>query len=102
MQDQYDEVSIQKSKGLGNAYQQVANQERCAFLDASSIVTSSKLDGVHLDEQQCELLGNAVAKKIAEMMQFNIVNHIQESTFKHQERRFVCKTGYLNSKWLAD
>jgi hypothetical protein len=68
MQDQYDEESIEKSEDLGIAYQLVANQEQCAFLDSSVIVRSSPIDGVHLDEHQCEILGQAVAKEVTKLL----------------------------------
>jgi hypothetical protein len=68
MQDQYNDVSIEKSKELGKAYQYVANQEQCAFLDASLIVRASTLDGVHLDGHQGEILGQAIAKMIIEVL----------------------------------
>lgn len=60
---QLDDSSIEKSQHIGELYQQLATEEACDFLDAASIVTSSLLDGVHLDETQCVLLGKAVAAK---------------------------------------
>jgi lysophospholipase L1-like esterase len=65
LHDQFDESSIKNSCELAGLYQRIAIEEKCEFLDASLIVISSKIDGIHLDEPQCILLGNAVAEKIA-------------------------------------
>ncbi|MDP8567426.1 SGNH/GDSL hydrolase family protein [Methylophilus aquaticus] len=51
----------EKCKGLADAYQQVCEQLRCAFFDAGSIVTSSRIDGIHLDADQHLRLGIALA-----------------------------------------
>lgn len=63
-QDQYDESSSEKSKKLAREYQQIAQQEECLFLDASGHVTASKVDGVHLDESQCNILAHAIANTL--------------------------------------
>lgn len=64
---QFDDNSIEKSRTLPSQYQQLAKIEDCYFLDASLIITASKLDGIHFDEDHCALLANAVAKKISEI-----------------------------------
>lgn len=46
---------------LSAAFQQVANDRGCQFLDAKTITTTSKIDGVHIDEDPHEVLGLAVA-----------------------------------------
>lgn len=65
---QLDESSIEKSQLLGELYQQLATEETCDFLDGASIVTSSSIDGVHLDEPQCGLLGKAIAAKVKQII----------------------------------
>jgi len=52
------------SSGLAHAYQTVAEACRCHFLDASSIVQASKLDGVHLDPAGQRALASEVKKVV--------------------------------------
>ena len=56
--------AAEKSKGLAAAYEQVARNHDCQFLDAGQVTGSSKIDGVHLDEGQHRTLGLAVADLI--------------------------------------
>lgn len=65
---QRDDAEIEKSHNMATLYQEIAMEENCDFLDASLIVTSSKLDGVHLDETANKLLGHAIAKKVQQIM----------------------------------
>ena len=58
---------IEKSKLLSSYYKQMTIQEGCEFLDASLIVESSTIDGIHLDEQGHKLLGHAMAEKVMQM-----------------------------------
>ena len=51
-----------KCAGLAAAYREVADSLDCAFFDAATVTTSSKVDGVHLDADQHATLGEAVAK----------------------------------------
>jgi len=46
----------EKCKGLANEYQTVSKEMHCAFFDAASVITSSKVDGIHLDHEQHEVL----------------------------------------------
>ena len=55
------EGATAKSVGLADAYDQVARQHGCAFLDAGRLITTSVVDGVHLDADQHETLGRALA-----------------------------------------
>ena len=66
---QFNENSIIKSGELASLYQELAKNEGCYFLDASLFITSSKLDGFHLDEAQSLLLANAVAEKVMQILQ---------------------------------
>lgn len=57
-----------KSAGLNVALRDVAVSEKCEFFDAGDITTTSKLDGVHLDKDQHNKLGTALAPKIAAIL----------------------------------
>ena len=61
--DVCDKTSIEKSKALPKLYQKIAAEENCDFLDASTIIYTSQLDGLHLDEDQHVLLADAVAHR---------------------------------------
>lgn len=50
-----------KCVGLAAAYAQVARELDCAFFDAGQVTTSSRVDGVHLDADQHQTLGRALA-----------------------------------------
>lgn len=50
-----------KCVGLSVAYRTVCEEAGCHFFDAGSVVTSSKVDGVHLDLEQHLTLDSAVA-----------------------------------------
>ena len=50
-----------KCVGLAAAVEQVAKDERCGFFDAAGVTQSSAIDGVHLDAEQHDVLGRALA-----------------------------------------
>ena len=50
-----------KSVGLAEAYRKVCEEAKCHFFDAGSIISSSKVDGVHLDVDQHLALGNELS-----------------------------------------
>lgn len=52
----------EKCVGLATAYQTVCTEMGCHFFDAGSVVTSSKIDGVHLDLDQHQVLGTAISQ----------------------------------------
>lgn len=56
-----------KCAGLAEAYAQVCQEVGCHFFDAGTVVTSSKVDGVHLDAEQHLVLGQAMAKNVARL-----------------------------------
>jgi len=58
----------QKCIGLAKAYQQVALQEQCHFLDAGDVTSSSVVDGVHFDADQHALLGRALAEIVGSLV----------------------------------
>ncbi|MGI9537125.1 MAG: SGNH/GDSL hydrolase family protein [Desulfocapsaceae bacterium] len=57
-----------KAVALSSMIAQVASEKDCEFFDAGSVTTTSKVDGVHLDEDQHLVLGNAVARKVASLL----------------------------------
>lgn len=57
-----------KCTGLATAYQAVCEELGCHFFDAGSIVTTSKVDGVHLDADQHLTLGRAMAGVVAPLL----------------------------------
>ena len=57
-----------KCAGLADAYRQVAVELNCHFLDAGLIVTTSAVDGVHLDADQHLRLGREVAPVVGTLL----------------------------------
>jgi lysophospholipase L1-like esterase len=57
-----------KAVNLASAIEKVANETACAFFNAGSVTTSSKVDGVHLDAEQHLALGRALAKKVKPLL----------------------------------
>lgn len=55
-----------KSLELASLMQDVARQHDASFLDSGSIISASDIDGIHYDADQHVLLGQAVAKIIAQ------------------------------------
>jgi lysophospholipase L1-like esterase len=54
-----------KSAGLADAYRSVAVEQGCHFFDAGSVTSTSTVDGIHLDADQHQTLGNALARTVA-------------------------------------
>lgn len=57
------------SREFSRLYAQVARNHGVEFLDAAAFVQLSAVDCLHLDEQSHEILGAAIARKIAEMFE---------------------------------
>ena len=51
----------EKSRALAPEFDKVARARGCAFLDAGTVVSSSDVDGVHLDREAHLALGKALA-----------------------------------------
>jgi len=51
-----------KCLGLAAACRKVCEEAGCHFFDAGSVITTSKVDGVHLDKEQHLVLGNELAR----------------------------------------
>lgn len=53
-----------KCIGLAAAFEQVCREMNCHFFDSSTVITSSAVDGVHLDAPQHGVLGQAIANLV--------------------------------------
>ncbi len=60
--------SYNKSQKLPDYYAKIANNYSLEFIDTSKIIVASELDGVHPDVSEHLKLGNAVLKKVKEIM----------------------------------
>jgi lysophospholipase L1-like esterase len=57
-----------KSAGLSQAYRDVCVASDCSYFDAGTVTPSSRVDGVHLDADQHEALGQALVRPVAELL----------------------------------
>jgi lysophospholipase L1-like esterase len=57
-----------RCRGVAQAYERVAREEQCAFLDAGSVTSSSVVDGIHLDADQHGRLGLALAREVMRLL----------------------------------
>lgn len=55
-----------KCQGLAGTFRQVSQEMDCAFFDAASVTSSSEVDGIHLDADQHQKLGLAMALAVKE------------------------------------
>ena len=62
-----------KCVGLSAAYRRVCEEVACHFFDAGGVITSSNVDGVHLDLEQHLALGNAVAEIVKSLLLENVL-----------------------------
>lgn len=53
-----------KCIGLAKAYRDLAEELDCRFFEAGEVVSTSEIDGVHLDKGQHLILGKALAEKV--------------------------------------
>lgn len=58
----------EKSRGFPTAYKQVAGERQCYYLDTSTVIESSKIDGIHLTKENHEKLGKAVAEEVKKIL----------------------------------
>lgn len=52
----------ERCAGLATAYQNVCDETGCHFFDAGTVISSSAVDGVHLDVEQHLILGNELSR----------------------------------------
>ncbi len=57
-----------KSAQFDRYFRAAAAEVGCAFFDAASVVQSSALDGIHLDPESHQALGEALARKSLELL----------------------------------
>jgi lysophospholipase L1-like esterase len=57
-----------KSRKFPEQYRRVAQETGAAFLDTSTVIVSSPLDGIHFETDEHQKLGQAVASKVNELM----------------------------------
>ena len=57
-----------KSQTLSHHFRLVAEERGCALLDASEVIVSSDVDGIHLDLSEHRKLGEAVAARVRQML----------------------------------
>jgi lysophospholipase L1-like esterase len=57
-----------KCIGLADAYQKISEELGCYFFDAGCIITTSAVDGVHLDVKQHQTFGNALSKVVMHLL----------------------------------
>lgn len=58
----------ERSAGLSQAYASVAAETGCAFFDAGPVITPSKVDGVHLDADQHEILARHLVEPVRKLL----------------------------------
>ena len=58
----------EKSRALPREFARVASSLHCPWLDAGRVITTSPLDGWHLEASQHELLGVAAAARVRELL----------------------------------
>ena len=56
--------AAEKGKGAAEAYRRVADELGCSFFDSGLVIRTSPVDGVHLDESDHWLLGQALAPAV--------------------------------------
>jgi len=56
--------------GLAAELKKIAGKENMLYFDANSVTESSKVDGIHLDEDQHKVLGEAIAKVVFESLEW--------------------------------
>ncbi len=66
--DEMFEDAEPKSQKLGKYYAQVAETYSCHFLDASQVIVSSDLDGIHFEAGEHRKLGVAVAECLKKIL----------------------------------
>jgi lysophospholipase L1-like esterase len=62
------EGAEEKSRQFAGHYERFAEQHGCEFFDASEVIVSSDVDGIHLDAGAHGMLGQAVAARIAKIL----------------------------------
>jgi lysophospholipase L1-like esterase len=61
-----------KSQVLSHHFAAIAEARSCAFLDAGAVVSSSDIDGIHLDESAHARLGVAIAEHVRQLVGYGM------------------------------
>ena len=69
MAEKFQEAQ-ERCQGLSETYRSMCSRSNCEFFDAASVITTSKVDGVHIDANHHVLLGRAVANLVSEKFFF--------------------------------
>ena len=69
------EGAVHKARNFAAAIEQVAAENNCPFFNAGTITSASKVDGVHLDEDQHLAFGRALATKVREFEVLSFFGH---------------------------
>jgi lysophospholipase L1-like esterase len=59
----------QRCLGLADAYRAISASVGCHFFDAGSVTSASRVDGIHLDQDQHLTLGQALAPVVASIVE---------------------------------
>ena len=62
------EGGTEKSRLLAGHFAAIAEDRSCAFLDAGAVISSSDVDGIHLDEREHTRLGAALAEQVRQIV----------------------------------
>ena len=65
------ECAPKKSAELANYYEALAKQYGCSLLDCTDIISSSEIDGIHLEASEHLKLGNAVSQQVRSILSTN-------------------------------
>jgi hypothetical protein len=84
---------------------QVASGLGCHFFNASTVTTSSRVDGVHLDRDQHSKLGNALAEVVRLILtpaSKTSDRSVRQSSFEDHNHLCTSVTGFEISNSLSD
>lgn len=59
---------VEKSRKFGSYFAKIAQERRCGFFDAGSVITSHPNDGVHLDVIAHKTFGKTLVAKVLELL----------------------------------
>ncbi|MCP4396485.1 MAG: SGNH/GDSL hydrolase family protein [bacterium] len=59
---------VEKSKHLAEYYRKIADAYGCHFFDTATVITTSKLDGLHIDPEDNQVLGQALAEVVVDIV----------------------------------
>jgi lysophospholipase L1-like esterase len=61
---EFNDDAIKKSKELSKLYFDLSIEMQFEFLDSGLYIQSSMIDGIHLDSNSCNIIGNRIAEKV--------------------------------------